>query len=124
MIEKIRKIYLYSGIYGIVVLFPQLFMENRIGNDDPPAITHVEFFYGFYGLALTLQLLSIIISTDPYRYRPMMIPAILGKATFGITVVALFLLSKLHSAVFLFGMVDTCIMTLFLFSYAKTARNI
>ena len=123
MIEKIKKIYLFSAIYGIVILFPQLFMEHKVGIDYPPAITHPEFFYGFNGLALAFQILFIIISKDPIRYRAVMIPAILEKASFGTTAVILFILGRLHPLVLFFATIDIFLMCLFIFSYIKTPKE-
>jgi|SRR5579872_615904 len=48
--------------------------QNR-GRDTPPAITHPEYFYGFLGGALAWQFLFLVLSTDPVRYRPMILPA-------------------------------------------------
>jgi hypothetical protein len=43
-----------------------------IGQDQPPAITHPEFYYGFVGVATTWQVTFLIIRRDPKRYRPLM----------------------------------------------------
>lgn len=40
---KLAKwVFLVSGIYGLVVLIPQYFLESKNGVDYPPAITHPE----------------------------------------------------------------------------------
>lgn len=120
MIETIKKIYLFSGIYGILIIFPQFFMENKTGIDYPPAITHPEFYYGFVGVAFAWQIFFIIISRDPVRYRPVMIPGILEKAAFGISSIILFLQGRLPSLVLFFASIDLILMCLFIFSYLKT----
>src|SRR5215211_2629811 len=74
-----RIVFLIAGIYGLIVLVPQFFLERRIGEDTPPPITHPEFFYGFICVAIAWQVLFLILSRDPVRYRPMMIPAMLEK---------------------------------------------
>src|SRR5687767_9709755 len=51
-----RYTFLAAGIYGMLVLVPQYFLESRIGDDNPPAITHPEYFYGFIGVAVAFQL--------------------------------------------------------------------
>jgi hypothetical protein len=43
-----------------------------IAQDEPPAITHSEFYYGFVGFAMTWQVAFLIIRRDPKRYRPLM----------------------------------------------------
>jgi hypothetical protein len=78
-----RRLFLIAGIYGLVVLTPQYLLEGRIGRDYPPAITHPEYFYGFVGLGVAWQLAFLVIARDPSRFRPMMVPAVVEKLTFG-----------------------------------------
>ena len=69
-IMKFAKIVFYvAGIYGLLVLFPQYFMEAKTGQDFPPAITHPEYYYGFIGVALAFQILFLIIARNPLQYR-------------------------------------------------------
>ena len=79
-----RRVFLIAGIYGLLVLLPLYFLEARIGRDQPPAITHPEYFYGFLGVAVSWQVAFLVISRDPVRFRPLMVPAVLEKATFGL----------------------------------------
>src|SRR3712207_4414010 len=79
-----------AGIYGIVVLLPQYFLEERIGRDYPPPITHPEHFYGFVGLALVWQLVFLLIARDVRRYRALMPLAVLEKLAFGVPALALY----------------------------------
>src|SRR5262245_26733618 len=66
-----KVVFLVAGIYGLLVLVPQFFLEARIGRDTPPPITHPEFFYGFICVAVAWQVLFLVLSKDPVRYRPM-----------------------------------------------------
>ncbi len=79
-----KIVFRVAGIYGLLVLTPIYFMENKIGQDTPPAITHPEYFYGFLGAGLAWQFLFLVLSTDPVKYRPMILPSILEKISFGI----------------------------------------
>jgi hypothetical protein len=76
------RVFLIAGIYGLLVLLPQYFLEGKHGRDFPPPITHPEYYYGFVGVALAWQIAFFIISRDPVRYRPIMIAAIAEKASF------------------------------------------
>ena len=75
-----RRVFLIAGVFGLLALLPLYFLEGRIGRDQPPAITHPEYFYGFVGVAATWRAASPVIARDPARFRPLMIPAILEKA--------------------------------------------
>ncbi len=77
---KFAKIVFWiAGIWGVLVLTPLYFMFDVIGRQDPPAITHPGFYYGFISVGLAFQAAFIAIARDPVRLRPMMIPSVLEK---------------------------------------------
>lgn len=115
-----KRIYSIAGIYGLLVLLPQYFLELKNGRDFPPAITHVEYYYGFVGVAVAWQIAFLIMARDPVRYRPLMIPAILEKAAFAIPTIVLFLGGRLHAALLGAGLVDLLLGTLFVVAYMRT----
>jgi len=115
-----RRVFSIAGIYGLIVLLPQYFLEAKNGLDFPPAITHAEYYYGFIGVGLACQILFLIIARDPVRYRAMMIPAVIEKFSFGIAVVILFLLNRVAVVILGLSCVDLALGTLFIIAYAKT----
>jgi hypothetical protein len=117
-----KRVFLIAGIYGLIVLVPMYLLEEKTGRDFPPPITHPEYYYGFVGVAVAWQVLFIILSRDPIRYRPMMIPAILEKASFGIPVVILFLQHRISTFTLAAGLVDSLLGVLFLVAYLKTKQ--
>jgi hypothetical protein len=118
-----RRIFLIAAIYGLIVLAPQYFLEAKNGRDFPPAITHPEYYYGFIGVALVFQLIFLIIARDPVRYRAMMVPSILEKASFGVAAIVLFLLGRIPAFTLSFGLVDLLLGLLFVVAYAKTPKE-
>jgi hypothetical protein len=38
------RVFLGAGVYGIIVLLPQYFLEAKLGRDFPPPLTHPEHF--------------------------------------------------------------------------------
>src|SRR4051794_4491591 len=112
-----RRLFLIAGIYGLLVLVPQFFLEDRLGRDYPPAVTHPEHFYGFLGVAVAWQVAFLLIARDPVRFRPMMLPAVLEKATFGLAVVALFFRGRVPAVVLIFGLIDLTLGALFLIAF-------
>ena len=115
-----KIVFLIAGIYGFLVLTPIYLMENAIGQQAPPAITHPEYFYGFLGVGLAWQFLFLVLSTDPVRYRAMILPSIAEKVVFGITLVTLYLKHRLAVSALAFGSVDWILAFLFLAAYFKT----
>jgi len=117
---KFAKIVFWvSGIWGVLVLTPLYFIFDRIGRQDPPPITHPGFYYGFTGVALAWQFAFFVIATNPQRFRPMMIPSVLEKLAWGITVVVLHLENRIRSADVGLGAVDLLLGLLFLIAYFK-----
>ena len=119
-----RGVFLVAGIYGLLVLVPQFFLEAKIGRDTPPPITHLEYFYGFICVAVAWQVLFLVLSRDPVRYRPMMIPAMLEKIGFPIAVVVLYLQGRLAPMIFVPASADVILLILFAVSYQKTATDL
>jgi hypothetical protein len=114
-----RRVFLVAGIYGVVVLVPQYFMEARVGRDFPPAITHPEFYYGFLGVALAWQVLFFIIARDPVRFRLAMWPSILEKVSFGTASLILFAQQRSAAPVLAGGLVDFIFAALFYVSIRR-----
>lgn len=106
-----RIVFGLAGIYGLLVLTPFYFMENEINRDK--VISHPEFFYGFVGVALAWQVAFLIIAIEPVRYRLLMIPSVLEKATFAIAVPILFAQGRVPGAVLIFSLIDGLLGVLF-----------
>ena len=118
--EFARRVFLWAGIYGVIVLVPQYVMEARIGRDYPPPITHPEHFYGFIGVALAWQVAFILISRDVRRYRLMMVPAILEKLAFGVSAPLLYFSGRVAGVLAWVATIDLLLATLFTISFLRT----
>jgi hypothetical protein len=114
--------FLVAGIYGLLVLVPQYFLEEKNSLDFPPAITHPEYYYGFLGVAVAWQVAFLVIAQNPVRYRLMMIPAIIEKFSFAIAVYTLFALGRVAPLLTALGTVDLIFGLLFITAFLKT-RN-
>ena len=117
-----KRVFLIAGIYGLIVLVPQYFLEAKTGRDYPPAITHPEFFYGFVGVAAAWQMAFMIIARDPVRYRLMMIPSMLEKLSFGVAAIVLFQQERVPVLILLAGIGDLVFCVLFVVAYQRTGR--
>ena len=114
--------FLIAGIYGIIALLPMYFLKDYVGQENPPPLTHPEFFYGFVGAAFAWQFVFLIISQAPAKYRPLMLPAILEKAGWGIPVLILYLQNKVSVSILGAGMIDLMFGVLFTAAFLKTDR--
>ena len=114
-----RRLFLFAGAYGLVVLVPMYFLAGEIGRQDPPEITHREYYYGFVGVALAWQVLFLILARDPLRYRPMIIPAVLEKLSYGIAVLVLLARGEVTAGPAATGVIDLAFAALFVYAYVR-----
>ena len=115
-----RRVYTVAGIYGLLVMLPQYFLEARIGRDTPPPITHTEYFYGFIGVVIAWQLAFLVIGRDPQRYRALMPVTVLEKLAFAVPVLVLWAQGRVAASVLPFAALDLLLGALFLVSYLRT----
>ncbi|MBS0535426.1 MAG: hypothetical protein JSR72_15315 [Proteobacteria bacterium] len=117
----VKWIFRLAGLYGLVLILPFYGLEQRIGQDTPPPITHPEYFYGFVGVTAATQLLYLLISTDPLRYRPAMPVAALMKLSFAVAVFWLAYAGRAAGAPVTFAGVDGVIGVLFAAAFLLTS---
>ena len=68
---------------------------------------------------VAFQVVFLLIATDPVRYRPMMIAAILEKAGFAIAMPILYLQHRIPGLVFGFSLIDLLLGVLFAVAYVR-----
>jgi hypothetical protein len=116
-----RIVFAIAGIWGFLILTPLYFMFDRIGQMDPPPITHSGFYYGFVAVALAWQIAFFIVASDPVRLRPFMIAAMLEKFGYAATFIALYLQSSLTKGDLVLSFIDLIFGVLFIVAYFKVA---
>ena len=115
-----KIVFRIAGVWGFVVLTPLYFLLDLIGRRYPPAITHPDFYYGFVGITLVWQVAFLVIANDPVRFRPMMIPAILEKFIYVISVGVLYARGLLQGGQLLPALPDIPLGILFVAAFLKT----
>ena len=119
---KFAKIVFYiAALWGVLILAPLYFMFDMIGRQDPPPITHPAFYYGFVGVGLSWQLAFFVIARDPIRFRPLMLPSVFEKFSYGIALIVLYLQHRLRAPDMAFGCIDLLFGVLFILSFFKTS---
>lgn len=115
--------FLIAGVYGLLALLPMYLMETRYGAENPPAITHPEFYYGFIGVALAFQLVFIVISRNPLKYRALILPSIVEKFSFVIAIAALIVAGRVSGQIVVGAAIDGILGTLFTVAYFQLPRS-
>ena len=116
-----RRVFNLAAIYGFVSLVPMYFLERRLLERMPPALTHPEFYYGFVGVALAWQVLFVLIAREPARLRPAMLPAVLEKLSWGVAVLVLMAQGRLGSFFLPAALIDLLLAALFIAAWRSVA---
>jgi hypothetical protein len=116
-----RRVFNLAAIYGFVSLVPMYFLERRLLERMPPALTHPEFYYGFVGVALAWQVLFVLIAREPARLRPAMLPAVLEKLSWGVAVLVLMAQGRLGSFFLPAALIDLLLAALFMAAWRSVA---
>ena len=111
-----KWIFLIAGILGLLSMVPLTFAEKMMGVKQP------EFFYGFVFLNICWQIVYLILSSDVIRFRPIMIPAFLAKASATAALTWLYLLGRVSVQWVGIGALDGVFAALFLAGYLATGR--
>jgi hypothetical protein len=118
-----KWVFLVAGVYGVLLVTPIYFLEDRLGQDYPPPITHPEFFYGFLGAALAWQVMYLLIGLNPARYRTAMLLAAAAKVTFVIAVLILYQKGRVAGAMVGFATPDAVFGLLFVAAWLRTPKD-
>jgi hypothetical protein len=118
-----RLIFTVAGVYGLLVLAPFLFLERKVAELTPGGVTQPEYYYGFFGAALVMQLVYLTIGRDPARFRPLMPVAALAKAIFFLTILILWLQERVPAPAMEFASVDALLAFGFLCAWRMTPRT-
>lgn len=115
-----KRVFQVAGLWGLFILtfayasYLQGLDGTNVGATKP------EFVHGFFLVALSWQVAFLIISTDPARYRPLMIAAMLEKFPFAFVVIALFANGQVSLAMLVLGLIDGVLGALFAIAYQRT----
>ena len=115
-----RRVFIGAGVYGLIGVLPLFLMEQRFVEMFPPELTHPEFFYGFAGVALAWQVAFLVIGSDPARFRPLMLPAVIEKVTYGAAVLWLVIEGRTPLPMVGTAIIDLVLAILFTASFFRT----
>jgi len=95
------------------------FLYDSGGVQTPTALTNPAFYYGFASVALAWQLLFLFVSTNPARFRPIMIPSVVEKFGYIATLAVLFTQRRVPPTLLPFAAADLVLGLLFIVAFLK-----
>jgi hypothetical protein len=115
-----RLVFAFAGILGLLLVTPGLFAIDMVGERFPPVVTHPDFYYGFLTVTLAWQVAFLIIATNPVRYRPLMLAAMLEKFPYVAMLLILYSRGQLAAPQLAAVAIDGSLGVLFVAAYFKT----
>jgi hypothetical protein len=114
-----KTVFTAAGIWGIVVVTPLYFMFDLVGRTYPPPVTHPDFYFGFLAVTVAWQVGFLVIGRDPARYHPLMIPAMLEKFLYVLSLLVLYWQGRIERGQLAPGAPDFVLGCLFVVSFFK-----
>lgn len=118
-----RIVYLAAGIIGLLEVVPLYFYESTLNRNQPPAITHPEFYYGFAGIALAWQVAFLVMSRDPIRFRALMPVTWIEKLLYPVAVGILYSAGRTRVEMVPLAMLDLVWLALFFAAWVRTGAK-
>ena len=115
-----RNVFLVAGIWGVVVMTTMYFLFDVVNRQYPPPITHPDFYYGFVSITWAWQIVFLVISTDPVRYRPIMAAALVEKFGYIATLGVLYVKGQIQFGQFAVVAPDCILGLFFVAAFLKT----
>jgi hypothetical protein len=117
-------VFAVAGIWGIVVLAPFYWLVDVTGRVYDPPTAYPHFFYGFFAVALAWQIAFLVIASNPRAFRALMIPAMIEKFGYVITLAVLYGQERIAQVDALPALPDGLLGLLFIVAFVKTRETL
>jgi hypothetical protein len=111
-----RVVFRIAGAWGVLLLSALYFVDTS--HITAPAAA--QFYFGFLAVTMAWQIAFFVIASDPVRFRALMIPAILEKFLYIVTIIVLYLGQRVGMAELLTIVPDTVLGVLFVVAWLRT----
>lgn len=115
-----KIVFIGAGVWGILVLSPLYFLVDLSGKHWAAPTSYPHFFYGFLSVAMAWQIAFLVIGSDPLRFRPLMIPAVIEKLGFNLTVLVLLGRGRIPTEDALVAIPDLLLAAFFIAAFVRT----
>ena len=116
-----KIVFIAGGVWGMAALVPFYWLADISGRRYAAPVDYPQFFWGFFSVALAWQLAFLLIGSNPVRFRPLMLPAIVEKFGFILTLAMLLGRGRITSADAAAAIPDTVVGLLFIAAFAATS---
>jgi hypothetical protein len=118
-----KIVFIGAGVWGIVIVTPLYFLLDVTGRRYAPPADYPHFFYGFLSVTMAWQIAFLVIGSSPIRFRPLMIPSIIEKLGYVVTLALLHGQSRISAADAMAAIPDALLGLLFVVAFATTSMS-
>lgn len=118
-----RVVFVAAGIWGIAFLIPLYFLLDETGPHYASPPMYVQFFYGYFSVAMAWQIAFLVIASNPPRFRPLMVPSIVEKFSFVMAVAVLYSQTRISATGVTAAVPELLLGVLFTLAFAKTRAS-
>ena len=119
-----RVVFIGGGVWGIAALAPLYWLVDISGRRYAPPVDYPQFFWGFFSVAIVWQFAFLLIGSNPVRFRPLMVLAILEKFGFILTLALLLGRGRIPGADAAAAIPDTLVGLLFIAAFVRTSSKV
>jgi hypothetical protein len=119
-----KFVFIAAGVWGIVVLTPLYFLFDVTGRQYPPPSEYPQFFYGFLAVTMAWQIAFFVIGSNPVRFRWLMIPGIVEKLVYVLTLAVLRNQGRISALDAAAAWPDLVLGVFFIVAFVKTRQSI
>ena len=116
-----KIVFIAAGIWGLAVLPPFYWLVDITGRHYDVPTQYPQFFYGFMSITLAWQLAFLVIGSNPARFRPLMVPSMLEKFGYVVTLAVLYAQGRVSSTDAQAIVPDLILGVLFVAAFVKTS---
>jgi hypothetical protein len=115
-----KIVFVLAGIWGLAVLPPFYWLVDITGRHYDVPTQYPQFFYGFMSITLAWQIAFLVIGSNPARFRPLMVPTMLEKFGYVVTLAVLYAQGRVSSTDAQAIVPDLILGVLFVVAFVKT----
>lgn len=115
-----KWVFRIAGLYGVLFVTPLYFVEPMFLGEGAAGPARV-FYYGFVGVTLAWQVLYLVVSVAPGRYRPVMLLGAAAKLSFSAAIYWLALTDSVDPRLLGGATVDVVLAALFVAAFVLTS---
>jgi hypothetical protein len=115
-----KIVFVLAGIWGLAVLPPFYWLVDITGRHYDLPTQYPQFFYGFMSITLAWQIAFLVIGSNPARFRPLMVPSVLEKFGYVVTLAVLYAQGRVSSTDAQAIVPDLILGVLFVAAFVKT----